>query len=135
MRTTSEFDGWTVTQYRAEIRRLRKENDTLKNPKVGKDGREELGDLISQVGKAITKEQLQAMVVKILESDKPNPLAIREIARMAGLDVSERPKVQTGTPANLIIVRPHKKLLEGDPVAEYSVMHQIGQLRQMEEGN
>lgn len=147
MRTPNPFDGWTVPQYRKEILRLRKENAQLTEdaelvelrkvstsaPDEINDSKQHVEDAMVTARRAITPEKIETLINNILNAERPNPMAIREIARLAGADVTEKVKRATGKGVDLIIIRPHSLLLEDAPGAEMSVQRQIAQFERLEQ--
>jgi len=83
--------------------------------------RDLLYEAVSQAQGKITPEKIERLIDNAV--DKGDVQALRVMAQMAGMDLTDRPKQAVGDGAKLIIIRPHPMLLT--PEEEASVQTQI----------
>ena len=84
--------------------------------------RDLLYDSMNQAQGKITAEKIELLIDNAVA--KGDVQALRVMAQMAGMDLTDRPKQMVGEGAKVIIIRPHPMLLT--PEEEADVRAQIG---------
>lgn len=70
---------------------------------------EQLHDAIDEVQGTVTAEKIERLIDNAV--DRGDVQALRVLAQMAGIDLTDRPKQAVGEGAKVIVIRPHPMLL------------------------
>ena len=102
----------------AQKRMWRPMRRLMKQAKQAADGRsrssssspqEQLHDAINEVQGTVTAEKIERLIDNAV--DRGDVQALRVLAQMAGIDLTDRPKQAVGEGAKVIVIRPHPMLL------------------------
>ncbi len=102
------------------IRRVWKADARRAVARPASSNRDLLYDSMNQAQGRITAEKIEQLIDNAVA--KGDVQALRVMAQMAGMDLTDRPKQIVGEGAKVIIIRPHPMLLT--PVEESSVQKQ-----------
>ena len=96
--------------WKAEVRRAKE------NPPAPSSNRDLLYDSMNKAQGRITAEKIEQLIDNAVA--KGDVQALRVMAQMAGIDLTDRPKQAVGEGAKVIIIRPHPMLLSAEEEAE-----------------
>jgi hypothetical protein len=102
------------------IRRAWKADARCAAARPASSNRDLLYDSMNQAQGRITVEKIEQLIDNAVA--KGDVQALRVMAQMAGMDLTDRPKQIVGEGAKVIIIRPHRMLLT--PAEETSVQKQ-----------
>ena len=118
--TQEQRDMWTPIRqaWKNEVRIFKKDNG-IAQP----SSRDSLFEAVTKAQGKITAEEIEKGIrTGLLKGD---PQAVRVMAQMAGIDLSDRPQTAAGEGAKVIIIRPHPLLLNA--AEEADIQRQIAE--------
>lgn len=107
----------------APIRRAWRADTRRAATRPAASNRDLLYDSMNQAQGKITAEKIERLIDNAVA--KGDVQALRVMAQMAGMDLTDRPKQAVGEGAKVIVIRPHPMLLT--PAEEASVQAQIAE--------